>query len=61
MPDALQRGVRRHRRVVDLSENFSQGSLDRNREAGLVVSKEDADLARIMSTFDSDWVNSAAY
>jgi cardiolipin synthase A/B len=43
------------------SENFSDNSLDSNREAGLVVSTPSADVARIVSTFEGDWTQSPAY
>lgn len=40
------------------SENFSDNSLDSNREAGVVVSTPSANVARIVSTFEGDWRNS---
>lgn len=43
------------------SENFSDNSLDSNREAGLVVSTPSADVARIVSTFEGDWTKSPAF
>lgn len=43
------------------SENFSDNSLDENREAGLVVSSPSADVARIVATFASDWAKSPAF
>jgi cardiolipin synthase A/B len=43
------------------SENFSDNSLDNNREAGLVVSSPSADVARIVATFEGDWTKSTEY
>ena len=43
------------------SENFSDNSLDSNREAGVVVSTPSANVARIVSTFEGDWTNSPAW
>lgn len=43
------------------SENFSDNSLDSNREAGLVVSSPSANLARITSTFERDWTQGASF
>lgn len=43
------------------SENFSDNSLDANREAGLVVSSPSANLARITTTFEKDWSAGAAF
>lgn len=43
------------------SENFSDNSLDSNREAGLVVSSPSANLARITTTFEKDWTAGAAF
>jgi cardiolipin synthase A/B len=43
------------------SENFSRNALDRNREAGVIVSSADSDVSRIVFTFATDWASSLAF
>ena len=43
------------------SENFSTNSLDRNREAGLVLGSSYVDVERVLAVLESDWQQSVAF
>jgi len=53
--------VRDQRSAFVGSENFSANSLDKNREAGVIVSNRDTNLTRITDTFESDWSAAVAF
>lgn len=42
------------------SENFSQTSLDKNREVGVIV-VESSSIAPLVSTFEADWAGATAF
>jgi cardiolipin synthase len=43
------------------SENFSQNSLDRNREVGVVMGAGDLDLDRLRALFETDWARGETF
>lgn len=43
------------------SANFSRPALDDNREAGVIVHREDGDVATIVATFEADWAASPVW
>jgi phosphatidylserine/phosphatidylglycerophosphate/cardiolipin synthase-like enzyme len=43
------------------SENFSRNSLNRNREAGVVLAADDVDMESVRNVFETDWANAVPF